>query len=135
MKRKNILHSSKTKNCRIGKKYSRKFRNKLFSFKSLVTHKKKKEMKEVVIAMGGAFNPVHSQHVAVMEAAKRYLFILFLFLFLFILPFLFYLILFNLILFYFIALSHYFIFLFYFIFLYYFLYYFLFIFVSLFAWE
>lgn len=30
-------------------------------------------MREVVIAMGGAFNPVHTQHVAVMVEAKRFL--------------------------------------------------------------
>jgi hypothetical protein len=30
-------------------------------------------MKEVVISMGGAFNPVHSQHVAIMIEAKKFL--------------------------------------------------------------
>ena len=30
-------------------------------------------MKEVALSMGGAFNPVHSQHVAIMVEAKNFL--------------------------------------------------------------
>ena len=30
-------------------------------------------MKEVVISMGGAFNPIHTQHVAIMLEAKKFL--------------------------------------------------------------